>query len=88
MLAAAAAVLTITVRVYDIYGLPPDQRAKALAVAADTLAQASVEARWIDCTRDQPGGARRRVGEQLRGVLHTLFERHRAADDGERRIYP
>ncbi len=57
MLAAAAAVLTITVRVYDIYGLPPDQRVKALAVAADTLAQANVEAHWIDCTRDQPGGA-------------------------------
>ena len=42
MLAAAAAVLTITVRVYDLYGLPPDERAKALAFAAETLAQATM----------------------------------------------
>ena len=51
MLAAAAAVLTITVRVYDLYGVPPDQRAKALAVAAETLAQANVDVTWIDCRR-------------------------------------
>jgi hypothetical protein len=55
MLAAAAAVLTITVRVYDLYGLPPDQRDKALALAGETLAQANVEARWIDCSRDAQG---------------------------------
>jgi hypothetical protein len=51
MLAAAAAALTITVRVYDLYGLPPDQRAEALAVATETLASADVSATWIDCTR-------------------------------------
>jgi hypothetical protein len=51
MLAAAAAALTITVRVYDLYGLSPDERAKALALAGDTLAQANVSATWIDCTR-------------------------------------
>jgi hypothetical protein len=50
---AAAAVLTITVRVYDMYGVPPPDRAKALALAADTLAQANVRAQWIDCTRDE-----------------------------------
>ena len=55
MLAAAAAVLTITVRVYDLYGLPPDQKAKMLAHAADTLAQANVTAHWIDCSRDERG---------------------------------
>ncbi len=55
MLAAAAAALTITVRVYDLYGVPPDQRAKALALAAETLAQANVTANWIDCTRDEHG---------------------------------
>ncbi len=55
MLAAAAAALTITVRVYDLYGLPHDQRAKALALAAETLAQANVTANWIDCTRDEHG---------------------------------
>jgi hypothetical protein len=51
MLAAAAAALTITVRVYDLYGLPPDQRAKALALAGETLAHANVTANWIDCSR-------------------------------------
>jgi hypothetical protein len=55
MLAAAAAALTITVRVYDLYGLPPDHRAKALAHAAETLAQANVTANWIDCARDEHG---------------------------------
>jgi len=56
MLAAAAAVLTITVRVYDLNGVPPEQRTKALALAADTLARANVSANWIDCTRpnDRP----------------------------------
>jgi hypothetical protein len=51
MLAAAAAALTITVRVYDLYGLSPDERARALALAGDTLAQANVSATWIDCSR-------------------------------------
>ena len=53
MLAAAAAALTITVRVYDLYGLPADQRAKALALAGETLARANVSATWIDCSRDE-----------------------------------
>ena len=57
MLAAAAAALTITVRVYDLYGLPPDQRAKALALAGETLAHANVTANWIDCRRDEHGVA-------------------------------
>jgi hypothetical protein len=55
MLAAAAAVLTITVRVYDLYGLGADQRAKALALAGETLANANVATTWVDCTRgDRP----------------------------------
>jgi hypothetical protein len=53
MLAAAAAALTITVRVYDLYGVPADQRAKALALAGETLAKANVSATWIDCSRDE-----------------------------------
>ena len=57
MLAAAAAALTITVRVYDLYGLPADQKAKALALAAATLAEANVTANWIDCSRDAQGVA-------------------------------
>jgi hypothetical protein len=51
MLAAAATALTITVRVYDLYGLSPDQRAEALAIASETLASAHVSATWIDCSR-------------------------------------
>jgi hypothetical protein len=51
MLAAAAAVLSVTVRVYDLYGLPPEQRARALALAAETLAHANVSTTWIDCSR-------------------------------------
>jgi len=57
MLAAAATALTITVRVYDLYGVPPDQRAKALALAGETLAKANVSATWIDCSRDEHGVA-------------------------------
>ena len=51
MLAAAAAALTITVRVYDLYGLSPDQRTRALELAAETLSQANVAVTWIDCSR-------------------------------------
>ena len=57
MLAAAAAALTITVRVYDLYGLPHEQKAKALALAAETLAEANVTANWIDCSRNEEGVA-------------------------------
>ena len=51
LLAAAATALTITIRVYDLHGLPPEQRHRALALAAETLAQANVSAQWIDCSR-------------------------------------
>jgi hypothetical protein len=51
MLAAAAAALTITIRVYDLYGLSSDQRDKAFALAGETLAQANVSTTWIDCSR-------------------------------------
>ena len=57
MLAAAAAALTITVRVYDLYGLSAAEKAKALALAAETLAEANVTANWIDCSRDEQGVA-------------------------------
>ena len=57
LLAAAATALAITIRVYDTYGLPPDQRAEALAIAGETLAQAGVAVTWLDCTR-QPDGSR------------------------------
>jgi hypothetical protein len=51
MLAAALAVnLLVTVRVYDVYGLPPDTRREALAIAAETLEHAGVEAVIVDCS--------------------------------------
>jgi hypothetical protein len=56
MLAAAAAALTITVRVYDLHGVAPDLRAKALALAGETLAKANVIATWVDCTRHEDTG--------------------------------
>jgi hypothetical protein len=50
----AATLLTITVRVYDIYGLTPAQRHEALVVAADTLAEAGVEVNWVECRSPLP----------------------------------
>jgi hypothetical protein len=44
-----AVAFAVTIRVYDVYGLPPDQRQAALAVAADALNRAGVEAIWVDC---------------------------------------
>lgn len=76
LLAAAATALTISVRVYDLYGLSPEQRAEALALAAETLAQAGVEATWIDCSRvdGQPPGppclSQLRRGEMVLRIQH------------------
>jgi hypothetical protein len=50
----AVTLLTITVRVYDSYGLSPQQHHEALAVAAGTLAEAGVEVDWVDCRRPLP----------------------------------
>jgi hypothetical protein len=44
-----AAALAVTIRVYDVYGLTPDQRHEALAVAAEAFAATGVEPVWIDC---------------------------------------
>lgn len=45
-----AAALMVTIRVYDIYGLSPDVRQEALAVAARTLEHAGVQAAIVDCS--------------------------------------
>ena len=51
LLAAALAVdLTVSVRVYDIYGLPPETRQEALTLAAAALEGAGVHAVMVDCT--------------------------------------
>ena len=47
--AAVALLDDITVRVYDSAGLPGNVRQSALAVAAQTLAPASVAVRWEHC---------------------------------------
>jgi hypothetical protein len=47
----AAALLAVTIRVYDFYGLPPNDRQQALEVASETLAHAGVEVTWVSCVR-------------------------------------
>jgi hypothetical protein len=54
MLAAAATALTLTVRVYDLYGVSDAERARGIELAQRTLAHAGVASAWIDCTR-RPG---------------------------------
>ena len=58
LLAAAAALavalatttpVTLSVRVYDFYGLSPEHRAEARAVAVETMKDAGVAMTWIDC---------------------------------------
>src|SRR4051812_24427337 len=49
-----AAALMVTIRVYDIYGLSPDTRQQALAIAAQTLERAGVQAAIVDCSGVAP----------------------------------
>jgi hypothetical protein len=66
MLAAAATVITLTVRVYDYYGVPTAERHRAVAIASETLAQAGVATVWIDCSRrdgEAPEACRQSLGE-------------------------
>ena len=79
MLAAAAAALTITVRVYDFYGLPAEQRAKALALAGETLAKANVSATWIDCSRDERTAPPPICAEKLEKGHIVLRFQHRSS---------
>jgi hypothetical protein len=53
----AAAALTLTIRVYDVYGLPPADRQEMLSVASTALAQVGVEPAWIDCSGRKPAAA-------------------------------
>jgi len=47
----AAALLAVTIRVYDLYGMPPEDRQQALEIASQTLAHAGVEVTWVSCLR-------------------------------------
>ena len=49
-----AAALMVTIKVYDIYGLSPETRQEALAVAARTLERAGVQAAIVDCSGVAP----------------------------------
>jgi hypothetical protein len=49
-----AAALMVTIRVYDLYGLSPDTRQEALALAARTLERAGVQAAIVDCSGVAP----------------------------------
>jgi hypothetical protein len=81
MLAAAAAVLTITVRVYDLYGLPPQQRHAALELAAQTLAEANVEASFIDCARVDGVAPPACVSRLKEGEMVLRFQRRTERGD-------
>ena len=45
-----AAALVVTIRVYDIYGLSPETRREALAMTAEVLEHAGVQAVIVDCS--------------------------------------
>jgi hypothetical protein len=73
-----AAALAVTIRVYDLYGLPADTRQEALAVAAEALAHAGVEAIIVDC------GARPAVAACKLGLGdgELILRIHRLPKDG------
>jgi hypothetical protein len=75
LLAAALAVeLTVTVRVYDTYGLPPATRQEALTLAADALHGAGIRAVIVDCNA-RPAVAACAVG-LADGELVLRIHRH------------
>jgi hypothetical protein len=49
-----AVAFAVTIRIYDVYGLSPDQRREAQAAAAEAFAAAGVEPAWIDCGLTAP----------------------------------
>jgi hypothetical protein len=74
----AAALLAVTIRVYDLYGMPPEERQQALEVAAQTLAHAGVEVTWVNCVRPDwsPSGDAQMKPHELVLRIHNL--RHRS----------
>jgi hypothetical protein len=79
LLAAALAVeLAVTVRVYDIYGLPPETRQEALALAAEALERAGIQAIIVDCN-SRPAASACAVGL---GPGELVLRIHRHPKDG------
>ena len=75
LLAAAFAVqLSVTVRVYDNYGLPAETRQEALALAAEALERAGIQAVIVDCnSRPAASACAAGLGE---GELVLRIHRH------------
>jgi len=73
MLAAA-----ITIRVYDVYGLPPETRHEALVVATAALERAGIQAVIVDCSA-RPALAACAVGL---GDGELVLRIHRHPKDG------
>jgi hypothetical protein len=56
----------LSVRVYDLYGLAATERAAAMRIAVETMKDAGVTVRWIDCSRADgqlPAGCVTLLGE-------------------------
>lgn len=66
-LAAERAWVDVTVRVYDVASLPPDDTARALATAAGVLAPAGLEIRFVTCGIRvvEPGCADKLSGDEI-----------------------
>ena len=73
-----AAALAVTIRVYDLYGLSTDTRQEALAVAAEALARAGVEAIIVDCSA-KPAATPCKLGL---GAGEVVLRIHRLPKDG------
>jgi hypothetical protein len=73
-----AAALAVTIRVYDLYGLPTDTRQEALAVTAEALAHAGVEAIIVDCAA-KPAATACKIGL---GDGELILRIHRLPKDG------
>lgn len=48
--------LALTIRLYDLTGLPAGTWQKAIGVASTTLEQAGIDAQWVDCAAVAPAG--------------------------------
>jgi hypothetical protein len=77
LLATAATVLVLTIRVYDVSRMPPEQRQMALDIAAETLAEAGVEASWLDCTGAAPSAPCVKPPVEGELILRIQREPHR-----------
>lgn len=79
-MSAFLAALAVTIRVYDVYGLPPEQRQEAMAVAIATLEAAGVQAAMLDCSPRRPAAIC--LTPPAPGDLILRFGRHPRDGDG------